>query len=83
MQHGSPVLWRTPLLRPQVICLSRSAGRRRRSQGASGLLSLQAVCIARITCSSCVLRDGKIAFLREYFDPVRAARALGTEIPGA
>ena len=26
--------------------------------------------------------DGKIAFLREYFDPVRAARALGTPIPG-
>jgi ketosteroid isomerase-like protein len=24
--------------------------------------------------------DGKIAFLREYFDPVRAARALGTPI---
>src|SRR5258707_15519644 len=26
--------------------------------------------------------DGKIAFLREYFDPVRAARALGTPILG-
>ena len=26
--------------------------------------------------------DGKIAFLREYFDPVRAATALGTAIPG-
>jgi ketosteroid isomerase-like protein len=25
--------------------------------------------------------DGKIAFLREYFDPVRAAKALGTPIP--
>jgi len=25
---------------------------------------------------------GKIAFLREYFDPVRAARALDTPIPG-
>src|SRR5205807_4759601 len=25
---------------------------------------------------------GKIAFLREYFDPVRAAKALGTPIPG-
>jgi hypothetical protein len=24
--------------------------------------------------------DGKITFLREYFDPVRAARALGTPI---
>jgi ketosteroid isomerase-like protein len=24
----------------------------------------------------------KIAFLREYFDPVRAARALNTPIPG-
>jgi ketosteroid isomerase-like protein len=26
--------------------------------------------------------DGKIAFLREYFDPVRAAKALGTPILG-
>jgi ketosteroid isomerase-like protein len=26
--------------------------------------------------------DGKIAFLREYFDPVRAARALDAPIPG-
>jgi ketosteroid isomerase-like protein len=26
--------------------------------------------------------DGKIAFLREYFDPVRAAKALDTPIPG-
>ena len=26
--------------------------------------------------------DGKIAFLREYFDPVRAARALDTPIRG-
>jgi ketosteroid isomerase-like protein len=26
---------------------------------------------------------GKIAFLREYFDPVRAARALDTPIPEA
>ena len=25
---------------------------------------------------------GKITFLREYFDPVRAARALGAPIPG-
>ena len=25
--------------------------------------------------------DGKIAFLREYFDPVRAAQALGVPIP--
>jgi ketosteroid isomerase-like protein len=27
-------------------------------------------------------RDGKIAFLREYFDPVRAAKALDTPILG-
>lgn len=27
-------------------------------------------------------RGGKIAFLREYFDPVRAAKALDTPIPG-
>jgi len=26
--------------------------------------------------------DGKIAYLREYFDPVRAARALDTPIMG-
>ena len=26
--------------------------------------------------------DGKIAFLREYFDPVRAAKALDTPILG-
>ena len=26
--------------------------------------------------------DGKIAFLREYFDPVRAAKALNTPILG-
>jgi ketosteroid isomerase-like protein len=26
--------------------------------------------------------DGKISFLREYFDPVRAARALDTPILG-
>jgi len=26
--------------------------------------------------------DGKIAFLREYFDPVRAAKALNTPIRG-
>jgi ketosteroid isomerase-like protein len=26
---------------------------------------------------------GKIAFLREYFDPVRAAKALNTSIPGS
>jgi uncharacterized protein len=27
-------------------------------------------------------RDGKIAHLREYFDPVRAARAMKARIPG-
>ena len=44
------------------------------------LSSLRGVSIARSMCCSCVLAGGKIAFLREYFDPVRAAKALDTPI---
>ena len=46
-----------------------------------GSLSLRDVCIVRIMCYFCVLQP-TIVFLRKYFDPVRAARALDTPIPG-
>jgi uncharacterized protein len=55
-------------------------------KGASAFatLPLPLPSIGRMDRQDCVvfLRavDGKIAFLREYFDPVRAARALNTPI---
>ena len=38
--------------------------------------------LARIRSSPDSASGGKIAFLREYFDPVRAAKALNTPIVG-
>ena len=70
-----------PLLRTQGVRVSRSGTCSRRSQGRGVIKSTR-----RMYRQDYVLflraAGGKIAFLREYFDPVRAARALDTPILG-
>jgi ketosteroid isomerase-like protein len=70
-----------PLLRPQGVCLQRSGSDSRRSQGRGAYQTY-----GRIYLQDYVLflhaAGDKIAFLREYFDPVRAAKALNTPILG-
>jgi hypothetical protein len=64
-----------PLLRPQNLCLSRCARRSRRGQG-EGLIKSTGHMYRQDYVVFLRAADGKIGFLREYFDPVRAAKAL-------
>ena len=70
-----------PLLRPPGVCLRRS-GRAVAEVKAEALIKPT----GRIYRQEYVLflraAGGKIAFLREYFDPARAAKALDTPILG-
>src|SRR5438034_69930 len=70
-----------PLLRTQGVCVSRSGTCSRRSQG-GGLIKSTGRMYRQDYVLFLRAAGGKIVFLREYFDPVRAARALDTPILG-
>src|SRR4051794_13261466 len=68
-----------PLFRPQGVCLADPQGAVAEVKGEGRIKST-----GRVYRQGYVVflraADGKIAFLREYFDPVRAAKALDTPI---
>jgi hypothetical protein len=80
-QHGSWELWRISAS-STLGCIPSPILRWQSPNKAEGLIKPT----GRIYRQDYVLflraKGGKIAFLREYFDPVRAAKALGTPILG-